>query len=152
VDATRRLKVEVWCAEAICCACHTTFDIPKSLLGVWKSHFVWKLHSSCDNRTLHAEMCIDFKLGRVFWKNERVLAKTYWKIETHACDFHTQPCNFHTFACKFFRHACVLILNVLSSKNIGVRILLIIWFQIFQPLGWVQKHPTRISEAWWMDC
>jgi hypothetical protein len=40
-------------------------------------------------------------VGSVFWKIERVLAKIYIKIDTYACEFHTQTCHFHTFACRF---------------------------------------------------
>jgi hypothetical protein len=83
-----------------------TFVRVKITLCVSKSHF------ACENHTLHVEitqerveitlMRVEITLGRVFWKNERVLANIYLKIDTHACEFHTQKCHFHKFACRIY--------------------------------------------------
>jgi hypothetical protein len=61
-------------------------------------------HSSvCQNHTLlrnHTRACIQI--------NERVLAKKYLKIYTHACELHTQTSNFHKFVCRFL-WTCVFV-------------------------------------------
>jgi hypothetical protein len=92
----------------------------------WKSHSACRnyTHScrnhtrACENHTLHAEITVvrveitlgrveitlrrvEITLGRVFWKIERVLAKMFLKIDTHACEFHTQAYHLHT--CLFLR-------------------------------------------------
>jgi hypothetical protein len=71
----------------------------KITLCVLKSH-------SCVLKS-HSSVCSE-KLS--------VSAKTYLKIDTHACEFHMQTCYFYTFACRF--DYCVLILEVWDKSEV----------------------------------
>jgi hypothetical protein len=93
---------------------------------------------ACENHTLRAEITlarVEITLGRVFWKIECVLAKIYLKIDTHACEFHTQTCYFlllyflttlqHNICSKIVRNEIFFILirfrkiRLKSSKHIA---------------------------------
>jgi hypothetical protein len=131
-----------WCNNMFTCLNHTRaclshtcecgYDIRvwenhtlrvKITLCVWKSHSACRNHNracrnhtrACENHNLRAEITlirVEITLGVCFEKLS-VLAKIHLKLDTHACEFHTQIFHFYTFACQifstrvcwFFRHA-----------------------------------------------
>jgi hypothetical protein len=106
--------------------------VSKAHLWVWKwhscvskSHFAYKNHTvqlsiACENPTLRAEITlvrVEITLGRVFWKNDLVLANKYLKIDTPACEFLMQMCHFHTLRFDFNTRACHFDFNLLLCKD-----------------------------------